>query len=252
MKLSVVIPAYNEEKYIPSCLEALMSQEVPADEIIIVDNNSTDKTVEIASKYPVRIIVEKKQGMIPARNRGFDEAKFEIIARTDADSKPNTDWIKHIKHHFELDKNCDALSGSAFYDNLSEYINTSINYRYIKAMHFILGYYPLIGPNFALKKTLWNEVRDAVCTDEARVHEDIDLAIHIHKYGGEIHNIPHAVVYSSTRRLIQKPHSFFLEYPQRLITMLRDHNIEAAHVKMLKIPKIEVSNLIAKIQKKST
>src|ERR1035437_9820650 len=86
MKVSVVIPAYNEEKYIGACLDSLMDQKEKPDEIIVVNNNSTDNTAKIVKKYPVRLINEEQQGMIPARNRGFNEAKFEIIARTDADT----------------------------------------------------------------------------------------------------------------------------------------------------------------------
>ena len=59
--ISVVIPAYNEEKYIENCLKSLLSQEEMPDEIIVVDNNSTDQTSKIVKKYPVTLISEKKK-----------------------------------------------------------------------------------------------------------------------------------------------------------------------------------------------
>src|SRR5476651_2420897 len=100
-RVSVVIPVYNEGKYLAACLDSLMAQKVKADEIIIVDNNSTDDSVEIAKRYPVKVIHEKTQGITPARNSGFNETKYEIIARTDGDTILPVNWIKRIKKTFE-------------------------------------------------------------------------------------------------------------------------------------------------------
>lgn len=100
MKLSVIIPAYNEEKYISKCLDSLIAQQVKADEIIVVNNNSTDNTLKIISQYPIRVVNETKKGVIFAKQTGFLEAKNEIIAYLDADSIAPPDWIKKIKQHF--------------------------------------------------------------------------------------------------------------------------------------------------------
>ena len=63
MKVSVVIPVYNEEKKISNCLNSLMKQDEKPDEIIVVDNNCIDKTISIVKKYAtVKIIQEKKTG----------------------------------------------------------------------------------------------------------------------------------------------------------------------------------------------
>lgn len=110
MKVSVVIPAFNEAEFLDACLNSLTKQTEPPDEIIVVNNNSTDNTVKIAKKYDVRIVNEKKQGMISARNSGFNKAKFDIIARTDADTILPPSWIKKIKNGFK-DKDLVALSG---------------------------------------------------------------------------------------------------------------------------------------------
>lgn len=84
--VSVVIPAYNEERYLAACLTSLQKQTLKNFETIVVDNNSTDKTAEIARRFGAKVVKELKQGIIPARERGFREAKAEIIARTDADT----------------------------------------------------------------------------------------------------------------------------------------------------------------------
>ena len=103
MKISVVVPAYNEEAVIERCLNALVNQIVPVDEILVVDNNSTDRTAEIAEKYReygVRVIRETVQGLIPARNRGFDEATGDILGRIDADTVVEPDWSQRLAEAF--------------------------------------------------------------------------------------------------------------------------------------------------------
>jgi glycosyltransferase involved in cell wall biosynthesis len=81
--LSVIIPAFNEEKFLPRCLESLKNQKFKDFEIIVVDNNSTDKTAEIAKKFNVILVSEKSQGVAYARNKGAEIAKGEILIFND-------------------------------------------------------------------------------------------------------------------------------------------------------------------------
>ncbi len=85
--ISVVVPAFNEEKFIGRCLEALKRQDFSEKyEIIVVDNNSTDKTAQIAKRMGVKVVSEKKQGDVFALRKGCSEAQGEIIAITDAET----------------------------------------------------------------------------------------------------------------------------------------------------------------------
>ncbi|MCX7766439.1 MAG: glycosyltransferase, partial [Candidatus Sumerlaeia bacterium] len=96
--VSVIVPVFNEEKNIGSCIESLLNQDYPREryEIIIVDNNSTDHTREIISRYPVTLLVEDKiRGSYAARNKGIEYAKGEILAFTDGDTRPAPDWLKN-------------------------------------------------------------------------------------------------------------------------------------------------------------
>lgn len=221
MKVSVVIPAYNEEKYIEKCLKSIVEQEEMPNEIIIVDNNSTDKTIAISQKYPVKIIYEKKQGIIPARNAGFNAATNEIIARTDADSTVSPNWIKEIKTTFKKHE-IDALTGPAIITGIP--FNTIIYIKaYFKILKKIQGHHTMIGPNFAITKNIWNKVKDKICQDDKKVHEDIDLAININNCNGKIFYNPNLIVKISGRRILKKPESFFIEYPLRLIDTLQKY-----------------------------
>lgn len=187
MKVSVVIPAYNEERYIGECLESLMRQTVKPDEIIVVDNNSTDNTVNIAKKYPVTIIKEKEVGITATRNRGFDRAKYEIIIRTDADTILPPNWIKKIKKYF-LDSKIIALSGPAYFYELPNVTNAysiskSAFDSYRRVLRRILRSDFLHGPNFAIRRSVWEKVKPSTCKSDKEVHEDIDLTIHLLEFG---------------------------------------------------------------------
>lgn len=215
----MVIPAYNEEKYIKSCLVSVTDQIVPADEIIVVNNNSTDKTGVIAGGFDVKVINEKKQGITPARNRGFNEAKYEIIARCDADAIVPNDWIKKIKMNFKKG-NIDALSGPVFFNDSLLFKSTSTfpSHIALESLRLISkGKRHLVGPNMSLSKDIWQRVKDVVNLDDKKVHEDMDLSFKIAKVHGKIGYDPTLIVGISARRLKNRPESFFLEYPARII-----------------------------------
>ena len=95
--VSVIVPVYNGEKQIKACIEALLDQSYSEDryEIIIVDNGSTDSTVEIAKEYPVALLEKREiQSSYAARNKGIRNAKGEILAFTDSDCVAEPRWIE--------------------------------------------------------------------------------------------------------------------------------------------------------------
>ena len=223
MKISLIIPTYNEEKYISGCLDSIVEQKIQPDEVILVNNNCTDKTLSIIKNYPfVRVIDEKKQGMIAARNTGFNMAKYELMARCDADTKLPPNWIARIHRNFARYE-IDALTGPVmFYDAP---IKTSIIARaYLDMMKPIhRGGETLVGPNMIITKEIWEKVKDKVCLNDKLVHEDIDLAYHIQEMGGKIKRDNRLLVGTSSRR-IKHPYSFFAEYPQRFMKTLLYHD----------------------------
>ncbi|MEO6509060.1 MAG: glycosyltransferase family 2 protein [Patescibacteria group bacterium] len=224
MKVSVVIIAYNEEKYIGHCLESIKNQVEAPDEVIVVDNNSKDNTVKIAEQYGVRIVHEKQQGMTPARNAGFNAATGEIIARCDSDTVVPKDWIKKIKAYYNQ-KAFDALTGPTYLYDTTFPKSTFFTNIYILVMKLRLkGNDVLIGPNMILTKKAWETVKDEVCMNDKVVHEDIDLTIHLLHHGLRVVSKRDLVVGMSGRRIVRNPASFFIEYLVRNFTTFKQHS----------------------------
>jgi len=84
-KISVVVPARNEADNIQQCLQAVFSQSCPPYEVIVVDGQSTDETVEKAKTFPVRILYEGANSKGLACHIGLENASGEYIAFTNSD-----------------------------------------------------------------------------------------------------------------------------------------------------------------------
>ncbi len=132
-RISVIIPFYNAAAYMGSCIRALLAQDYPRAlyEVILVDNNSTDGSTEIARKFDdIRLLSETKQGAYAARNCGLSEATGEIVAFTDPDCIPRRDWLRNISKAMESDLlkvvvgSRDAANDSSILAMLSAYENT--------------------------------------------------------------------------------------------------------------------------------
>lgn len=103
-RLSVIIPAYNEEKDIEATIKSLKEQSLIPNEIIIVDDGSTDRTIEIAKAYKVKILSQNHKGPGVARNQGAKNAKGEILIFVDADMTFDKDYIKNLVKPIEKSK----------------------------------------------------------------------------------------------------------------------------------------------------
>ena len=120
--VSFVVPAYNEEALIGSCLTAIIteiSRTCCHAEIIVVNNGSTDSTCAIASSYPnVRLVDEPSRGLVQARRAGFLVAKGKFIANIDADTILPEGWLRTALEEFADRSDLVALSGPYTYHDL--------------------------------------------------------------------------------------------------------------------------------------
>lgn len=112
--VSVIVPVYNDSQRTGKCIEALLNQTYPREnyEVIIVDNGSTDETHTVIKNYPVKLLIEDTiQSSYAARNKGIKNARGEVIAFTDSDCIPSSDWIeKGVKNLLSV-PNCGLVGG---------------------------------------------------------------------------------------------------------------------------------------------
>lgn len=210
-KISVIIPAYNEEEYLPRALDGLSRQSFPRDkfEIIVVDNASTDKTAEIARKHGADLVVrEEKKGTNQARQRGLTEARGKFVAFLDADCIPPPEWLDRISKTLSSKKQpCVAVAGAyAFYETEDDtfYIMQEI-YRWVvmPALGSLMGRMlkkggVVIGGNFATTRKNFKKL-GGIDTSYEFFGDDASIA---RRFGelGYVHYDPKLYVMSSYRR----------------------------------------------------
>jgi len=236
--ISIVIPAYNEEKYILNCLRSLLNQNLVSTisyDIIIVDNNSTDNTYKIVrnfidkyrksnDKISFELVREYRKGVAFARQTGFSMANSKIIATLDADCIASPLWIRTIFNIFNYDY--DYLY-NPFYRNLPskimDNIKNTINKKIVAAtgmikfydadtaeLKFINNLMPLflkLANFFYLFPSLHGSnlavLKEAFVQVDGfnlnlKTGEDLDLGLKLEKIGRIVY-LP-AIVYASSRR----------------------------------------------------
>jgi len=191
--ISFVVPAYNEEALIASCLAAIQAEIArtgcPA-EIVVVDNNSTDGTRRIALSIPGIVIVDEPQrGLVQARRAGCLAAKGELIANIDADTMLTEGWLRRALEEFSRSPDLVALSGPCIYYDLprSAQFVARVFYRIAFATYllvrFVLGAGSMIqGGNFIVSKSAL-DAAGGFNSEFCFYGEDTDLARRLSKVG---------------------------------------------------------------------
>ncbi len=116
--ISVVVPAYNEERIIADCLQHLLDQSIRQPyEIIVSDNNSSDRTAEIAKAMGAQVVKTTNKGYVHAAIAGVQAAQGEIIAMTDCDTRVPKEWLLHIYEGLQTHPDLVGVGGPfEFYD----------------------------------------------------------------------------------------------------------------------------------------
>jgi len=209
---SIIIPAYNEEKYLTACLKSVFNQNSPKSqyEVIVVDNASTDKTPQIARKFNKVILVsEPKKGLIRARNKGLDISRGKIIINLDADCIVPKGWLKKIKKKFQNNKNLVLLTGpylsqkgeNNFIDSLSIKM---VNFFY-KNFNKLIAYW---GGNTAVKKSALIRIGGYNLSNP--YHDELSLLSKLNKIG-KLTFDPALKITSSNRKIKERLFTFLFK-----------------------------------------
>jgi glycosyltransferase involved in cell wall biosynthesis len=210
MRLSFVIPAYNEETYLPACLDSILAQTHgmgDSVEIIVVNNASSDRTREVALGFPgVRVVDEPRKGLTFARQAGFAASAGELIANVDADARLTPGWVERVLATFAEEPKLVAFSGPLIYYDLTPRQRVSVQVFYAAAfLVYAINQYVLRagsmvqGGNFVLRREALEEI-GGFNTAISFYGEDTDIARRILKVG-KVKFTFDLRMFSSARRL---------------------------------------------------
>ena len=118
LNVSVIVCAHNEARYLGACLHSLLAQSRLPDEIIVINNASSDETRAVALRVPsVRVVDEPRKGLVIARETGRHAASGDVLVYVDADCRAPIGWLARVERRFLRDPRLLALSGPyRFYD----------------------------------------------------------------------------------------------------------------------------------------
>lgn len=199
-RFSIVIPCYNEESYIGDTLKSLQDQTFDDNfEIIVVDNNSTDRSAAIARQHGARVILEVKSGVCWARQAGTEAASGEIIISSDADTIFAPDWLQKIDATFKRNKKYVAVAGPCIYRSGPYWgkVYPKILFGAVNSYTLFFGHpFYATATNIAFKKSVWSgyDVHSPQGGDELGL-------LHQLKKQGRIAFANDNPVYTSARRL---------------------------------------------------
>jgi len=229
-KITIIIPARNEEQYIAGVLRRLRNQDYPHTyEVIVVDNASTDSTVERARQFDVHVIEERTVGVQFARERGRKEARGKIIAYLDADCIPPRDWLKTGIAIFDDPKIAgvsgpyDYCGGNPMFRSLVMFVE-KILFPFIHYLvHDLLRVGGImIGGNAFLRADAMERI-GGFDTSIAFYGDDTDTACRLTKIGWVVFNRD-LIVKSSTRRFQRENYlKVNLKYILNFLTVLLFH-----------------------------
>ncbi|NLF65517.1 MAG: glycosyltransferase [Chloroflexi bacterium] len=229
--VSIVVPAYNAAGTLAACLDALHAQSYPRDcyEVIVVDDASTDETVQIARRAGAQVVAEGKLGKSGVRNRGAQEARGEIVLFTDADCEPLPTWVETMVAPFRRDPEVVGVKGaylSRQREPLARFTQVEVEERYDRmarqeTIDFIDTYAAGYRRDLFLEFGGFDETLPEV--------EDQDLSFRLARAGKKMLFIPDARVYhrhaTSVRRYFWRKfaiatwkHLLINRYPERFLS----------------------------------
>lgn len=208
---SIVIPLFNKEKYIGRALHSVMSQTFKDWECIVVDDGSTDRSIEIVSQFSdprIRLIRQVHRGPSAARNKGASEAKGEWIALLDADDYWFNFHLEHLAYLTRIYPQCGVVAGNFYveYPNGKRIVVNRLAKDKESSIHNYLEFVarrrgPLVNSSScAIRRDLW--LKAGGFREEYRLAEDADFWVRLSLFTDfAIHHTPSSVYFQDTSDL---------------------------------------------------
>jgi len=198
--ISVIIPSYNEEENIESCLKSLHNQTLPRSqyEIIVVDGNSKDNTRKLAEPLADQVIIQTSKKVGGARNDGVGIAKGNIIATTDSDCILPSDWLEVIKGSFEKSPEMVQLYGTVFplEPGINHRISLGTANTFSRLGYYTHTLYYTLGCNTAFDRSAFEKAGGYRCIDAG---DDLEIARRMKELGTVVLNTSMKVQFSMRR-----------------------------------------------------
>ncbi len=199
-KITIVVPAYNEEKFIGECLKSIASSSYPKEkmEVIVVDDGSTDRTAEIAKSNGVKIMMSRHNGKSEALNSGIKAASNGIIVTVDADMVLDKDCISELVRPFS-DKRIGATTANCKVKNKSSILGWFQNIEYHNNNLVSNSFSKVFGNSmwfFGAVAAYRKEALEKAGRFNKVLAEDMDIALQISNAGFRTMNVRTATGYT--------------------------------------------------------
>ena len=159
-RFSVVVPALNEADYIGPCLTSLAHQDFSGRvDVVVVDNNSTDATSDVARAYGAGVVFETQPGVCFARQAGTDTAEGEIVVSTDADTTFDRSWLSRIDQRFRDQPDLVAVCGGCRFVDAPWWgrLYTTLLFGTVNILYVLTGrVFYASATNIAFRKSAWS------------------------------------------------------------------------------------------------
>ncbi|MBI5621028.1 glycosyltransferase [Candidatus Gottesmanbacteria bacterium] len=218
MTVSVIIPALNEEKYLPQTLASVNALDRRPDEIIVVDAQSEDKTAAIAKSYGAKIVSVDRRSIGYSRNKGLEAAMGDIVAFTDADTILQHNWLSSILSLLEKHKAVGVFGGFRVPDGPWWYrLYINVFQPFANTLTYAIFRIPFAtGQNMAFYRK--NAVSAGGFPEDFKIAEDIEIARRVMSTGPIVFNQQFYVMASGRRgfegfwQLISRSFTAFFYY----------------------------------------
>ncbi len=186
-RVSVVVPAKDDAALLAACLRTIEAQRLQPDEVIVVDNGSTDGSREVAEGWGARLLTEDAPGVGAAAATGYDAATGDLVARIDTDTQLGPGWTIRAVRDFDLLPDLGGVSGPAVFTGVP--IGTAGFFAawylgiYFRGLGRRLGFPPLFGSNLVMRRDAWAAVSGSVHRFDVGTHDDLDVSIHLGQAG---------------------------------------------------------------------